>query len=189
VTSPEKASASGAIIRAAGPDDAGRIAEVNVRSWQAAYAGIVPDGILDGMAVEPSRLVWLGRIADLGQRTLFVAELDGRVEGYALSGPARDHDLPDLAGEVYAIYVDPPVQGRGLGRALLDTASEELRAAGFEPLVLWVLTANAAGRGFYQACGWRPDGETRPIDFDGTPVDELRYVLRQPISRRRYART
>ena len=177
------------IIRAAGPDDAGRIAEVNVRSWRAAYGGIVPDAILDGMDVEPRRQTWLGRIADLGQRTLFVAELDGRVEGYALSGPARDHDLPDLAGEVYAIYVDPAVQRRGLGRALLDAATAELQAAGFEPLVLWVLTANAQGRGFYQACGWRPDGETRPIDFDGTPVDELRYVLRQPISRRRYART
>jgi hypothetical protein len=52
-----------------------------------------------------------------------------------------------------------------------------------------VLTANALGRDFYQACGWRPDGETRPIDFDGTAVDELRYTLRQPISRRRYAQT
>jgi GNAT superfamily N-acetyltransferase len=189
VTPAGRTSSSEAIVRTAGPDDAGRIAEVNVRSWRAAYAGIVPDAVLDGMEIEPRRLTWLGRIADLGQRSLFVGELDGRVEGYALSGPARDHDLPELAGEVYAIYVDPPAQGRGLGRALLDAASAELRAAGFEPLVLWVLTANAQGRGFYQACGWRPDGETRPIDFDGTPVDELRYVLRQPISRRRYPRT
>ena len=164
-----------ALVRAAVPDDAGRIAEVNVRSWRAAYAGIVPQAILAGMDIEPRRVTWLDRIADLGQRTLFVAELDGRVEGYALSGPARDHDLPDLAGEVYAIYVDPPAQGRGLGRALLEAASGELASAGFEPLVLWVLTANASGRGFYEACGWRSDGAARPIDFDGTAVDEMRY--------------
>ena len=178
-----------AAVRAAVPDDAGRIAEINIRSWRAAYAGIVPDAVLDAMDLEPRRKLWLDRIADLRQRTLFVAELGGRVEGYALSGPARDHDLPDLAGEVYAIYVDPPAQRRGLGRALLDAASAELRANGFEPQVLWVLTANALGRDFYQACGWRPDGSTRPIDFDGTAVDELRYTLRQPISRRRYAQT
>ena len=176
-----------AIVRTAGPDDAPRIAEVNVRSWKAAYAGIVPDAILDGMDIDRYRETWLRRIADLGQRSLFVAVLDGRIEGYVLSGPARDHDLPDLAGEVYAIYVDPPAQRRGLGRVLLDAGEGELRGAGFEPLVLWVLTANAQGRGFYQACGWRPDGETRQIDFDGTPVAELRYALRQPISRRRYA--
>jgi GNAT superfamily N-acetyltransferase len=179
------------VIRTAVPDDAARIAEVNVRSWRATYKGIVPKPILDGMDVERYRQTWLGRIADLGERILLVAEVDGRIEGYALSGPTRDrdHELHELAGEVYAIYVDPPAQGRGLGRALLDAAAGELRAAGFEPLVLWVLTANAQGRAFYQACGWRPDGETRPIDFNGTAVDELRYVLRQPISRRRYART
>jgi ribosomal protein S18 acetylase RimI-like enzyme len=163
------------IVRAAIPDDAGRIAEVNVRSWQAAYAGIVPDAILTRMEAEPRRLTWLERIVDLGQRTLLVAALDGRVEGYVLSGPTRDHDLPDLAGEVYAIYVDPPAQRRGIGRALLDAASGELREAGFEPLVLWVLTANTLGRGFYETCRWQPDGSTRPIDFDGTPVDEVRY--------------
>ncbi|HEX5824958.1 MAG TPA: GNAT family N-acetyltransferase [Candidatus Limnocylindrales bacterium] len=163
------------IVRAAAPADARRIAEVNVRSWQATYRGIVPSTILDGMNVEPQRTTWLGRIADLGQRSLFVAELDGRVEGYALSGPSRDHDLPELAGEVYAIYVDPPAQRQGLGRALLDAASTELRSAGFDPLVLWVLTANVHGRGFYEACRWEPDGTSRPIDFDGTPVDELRY--------------
>jgi GNAT superfamily N-acetyltransferase len=164
-----------AFVRPASPADAGRIAEVNVRSWQATYAGIVPKAILDGMEAGPRRQTWLERIVSLGQRTLFVAELDGRVEGYVLSGPARDHDLPDLAGEVYAIYVDPPAQGHGIGRALFDAATSELREAGFEPLILWVLTANALGRGFYEACGWRPDGSTRPIDFDGTPVDEVRY--------------
>jgi ribosomal protein S18 acetylase RimI-like enzyme len=136
---------------------------------------MVPSRILAGMEVEPRRLTWLGRIADLGERLLLVAETDGRVEGYVLAGPARDHDLPDLAGEIYAIYVDPAAQRRGMGRTLLETATAELRTAGFEPLVLWVLTANVLGRGFYEACGWRADGSNRPIDFDGTPVDEVRY--------------
>ena len=163
------------VIRAAGPADAERIAEINVRSWRAAYDGIVPRAILDGMEVEPRRLTWLGRIADLGQRSLLVAELDGRVEGYVLAGPARDHDVPDVAGEVYAIYVDPSAWRHGLGRALLDAASDELCAGGFDPLVLWVLTANSTSRRFYEACGWRPDGSSRAIDFDGTNVDETRY--------------
>jgi len=163
------------LVRAAVQADAQRIAEINVRSWQAAYAGIVPAAILDGMEVESRRATWLERMADLGQRTLFVGELRGRVEGYVLSGPYRDHDLPELTGEVYAIYVDPPKQGRGMGRALLDAAARELRSAGFQPLVLWVLTANVPGRRFYEACGWKDDGFERPIDFDGTPVDEVRY--------------
>jgi GNAT superfamily N-acetyltransferase len=171
-----RAEASGqATVRAAGPDDAARIAEINVRSWQAAYRGIVPRTILDRMEIEPTRETWLRRMAALGQRSLFVVELEGRIEGYVLEGPARDHDLPDLAGEVYAIYVDPPAQRHGLGRALLEAATEDLRTAGFEPLILWVLAANAPGRRFYEACGWQGDGTVRAIDFDGTPVDETRY--------------
>ncbi|HXI81667.1 MAG TPA: GNAT family N-acetyltransferase [Verrucomicrobiae bacterium] len=171
-----RAEASGrATVRAAGPDDAGRIAEINVRSWQAAYRGIVPRAVLEGMEIDPSRETWLRRMAGLGQRSLFVVELDGRVEGYVLAGPARDHDLPDLAGEVYAIYVDPPAQGHGLGRALLEAATLDLQTAGFEPLILWVLSANTPGRRFYEACGWQTDGTVRAIDFDGTSVDETRY--------------
>jgi GNAT superfamily N-acetyltransferase len=163
------------VIRTADPADAERIAEINVRSWRTAYDGIVPRAILDGMDVEPRRLTWLGRIADLGQRSLLVADLDDRVEGYVLGGPARDHDVPDVAGEVYAIYVDPSAWRQGLGQSLLDAVAAELRAGGFEPLVLWVLTANATGRAFYEACGWRTDGSSRAIDFDGTDVAETRY--------------
>jgi hypothetical protein len=36
-------------IRPAVPDDAAAIAVVRVRSWQAAYAGLVPSGVLDSM--------------------------------------------------------------------------------------------------------------------------------------------
>jgi GNAT superfamily N-acetyltransferase len=163
------------VVRRAGPDDAERIAAINIASWQAAYDGIVPRPILDAMEPGERRIIWSERIARLGERTLFLAALDGRVDGYVLAGPARDHDLPDLAGEIYAIYVDPPAQRLGLGRLLLGAATAELMTGGFAPLVLWVLAANEAGRRFYEACDWRPDGAARPIDFDGTDVDEVRY--------------
>lgn len=42
-------------------------------------------------------------------------------------------------------------------------------------LVLWVFERNAAGRRFYEALGWRPDGTTQTDDFgDAHPV-EVRY--------------
>ncbi len=48
---------------------------------------------------------------------------------------------------------------------------------GFAPLVLWVIEANLRGRQFYERSGWRVDGARQPIDFDGVPVDEIRYRL------------
>ena len=78
-------------------------------------------------------------------------------------------------GWIDHLYIRPDCQRHGVGRALLDAGTAELREAGFEPLVLWVLSANEPGRRFYEACGWQADGTVRAIDFDDTPVDEMRY--------------
>ena len=108
------------------------------------------------------------------RRTLVVEDDRGRVAGYALTAPARDDDAAGL-GELEAIYLDPGARGQGLGRPLLDAALAELAAAGFGTVVLWVLTANASARRFYERAGFRPDGAVRTLDFDGTPIEEIRY--------------
>jgi RimJ/RimL family protein N-acetyltransferase len=38
-----------------------------------------------------------------------------------------------------------------------------------------VLTANAPARRFYERQGFEPDGAKRVLDFDGTPIEEIRY--------------
>jgi hypothetical protein len=40
----------------------------------------------------------------------------------------------------------------------MEDALDGLRAAGFATATLWVLEANARGRGFYEHMGWVPDG-------------------------------
>jgi GNAT superfamily N-acetyltransferase len=106
-----------------------------------------------------------------------VVEEAGCVRGFATTRPGRDDDLPPGAGEVHSIYLAPEAWNRGLGSALLATASDDLRSRGFSPLVLWVIEANAGARRFYERAGWRLDGARQPIDFDGVPVDEVRYRL------------
>jgi ribosomal protein S18 acetylase RimI-like enzyme len=91
-----------------------------------------------------------------------------------MAGAARDEDAVGL-GEVMAIYLDPTARGRGLGRALMDAALAELAGAGLTTVVLWVLTANAPARRFYEQAGFRLEGTAQMIDFDGTPVEEIRY--------------
>ena len=104
---------------------------------------------------------------------------DGRVVGFADTGPGRDESAPppEGAGEVYAIYLAPEARGRGYGRALFARAIEDLQARGFDPIVVWVFEDNPIGRRFYEAAGFRPDGARYTIDFDGTPIDEIRYRL------------
>lgn len=163
------------VVRAATVADAHAIATIRVASWRATYAGMVPAGILDRMDVARIE-AWIdGRIADSQrQGTLVVEDASGSVAGYALTAPARDDDAAGL-GELEAIYLDPEARGRGFGRPLLDAALAELATAGFATVVLWVLTANASARHFYERAGFRPDGAVRNLDFDGTAIEEIRY--------------
>ncbi len=101
----------------------------------------------------------------------------GAVVGFASTRPSREDDTPLGAGELHSIYLAPAAWSRGLGSRLLATAVDDLHERGFAPLVLWVIEGNVRGRQFYERAGWRPDGGRQPIDFDGTPVDEIRYRL------------
>ena len=162
-------------VRTATPADAPSVARVHVVTWRAAYAGVVPQAVLDGLSVERREGFWRESLEKPGGHRLWVAESDGRVVGFASTGPGRDDDLPAGAGELLAIYLDPAMWGRGLGTRLFRRAIADLGERDIDPVVLWVLTANERGRRLYAAMGWQPDGAARPIDFDGTAVEEIRY--------------
>lgn len=170
------AAAGPPLVREANSEDASDIARVHVASWRATYPGIVPGQVLERLSIERREAYWRETAANPGDLRVWVAETAARIVGFASDGPCRDEDLPAGSGEVYAIYLEPDAWGRGIGRALFDRAVADLRARRFEPLVLWVLTDNVRGRSFYERQGWRPEGGARELDFDGTRVEERRYV-------------
>jgi GNAT superfamily N-acetyltransferase len=153
-------------VRDATIDDAAGIARVRVETWRAAYGGLVPQDMLDRMDVdrETARRMehWDELHADDRVHDL-VAVVDGEVVGWALAGPARDHDAP-ASGELYAIYARADRWSRGVGHALLAEAERRLRADGHDAAYLWVLLGNARATAFYESHGWRCD--------DGVKVEE-----------------
>ena len=72
-------------------------------------------------------------------REAFVFEADFEVAGFMVF----DKDA------LVAFYVDPPMQGRGIGSALFSRAQEE-RPDGFK---FWVFRDNLRARTFYEARG------------------------------------
>lgn len=154
------------------------MARIRIASWRATYDGIVPPSVLGRLDLDRNTRFFAHRIERSGQRTTLVAEADGApLAGYALAGPSRDDDAPGI-GEVEAIYLDPALRGRGIGRALLEAAAESLAAAGYGEAILWVLSGNVDARRFYERLGFAEDGAARVLDFDGTPVEEVRYRRR-----------
>src|SRR5207253_2709722 len=114
---------------------------------------LLPDGLIDGLRENADQRRERLRSQRADQFS-FVAEDAGEVAGYALGGSERTGDA-EYRGEVYAIYVLPAHQGKGLGRALIRESARELARRGLDSLVIWVLRENEVGRGFYERLGGR----------------------------------
>jgi ribosomal protein S18 acetylase RimI-like enzyme len=165
-------------VRVASSADARRIAEVNVRTWQAAYRGQVPDEYLDSLSVEERESGWFEILggSNLPVSGVFVIEDDNRaVVGFVGLSPSSDPDATSGTGEVGAIYVLREHWGTGFGWALLEQATESLREAACSSATLWVLDSNTRARSFYERAGWAFDGQQK-IDDRGTfSLHEVRY--------------
>jgi GNAT superfamily N-acetyltransferase len=173
--------AGGVEVRRATTDDAGSIAFVHVRSWQAAYRGHVPDEFLDALSVGNRTDAWVPILGGLDPpRVSVLVLLDdaGSVLGFASLGPSRDDDAVPESGEVMAIYLLPATWGTGGGRQLMNEAVDELRRGGFTDASLWVLDTNARARRFYERAGWAADGTAKDDSWGAFVLHEVHYRRR-----------
>ena len=107
-------------------------------------------------------------------RVALVAEdaVTGRVCGFVLGFVIAPE------AELESIGVDLAAQWQGIGRALLEAWSDEVRLVGAEQIVLEVRDSNLAGRRLYESSGFAEVGR-RPAYYSG-PVEDavlLRSVL------------
>ncbi|MFH8607479.1 GNAT family N-acetyltransferase [Streptomyces sp. NPDC018029] len=163
-------------IREMSEADCAAVAELRVRGWQKAYAGLMPQPHLDALSIEESAAQLRERLPARGEAGSvdLVAVRAGRIVGWACFGPARDDDLPPGESELYALYAHPEQYSTGVGRALLLECLARCTAAGHGRMRLWVLEANTRARRFYERAGFTPDGARDPQEMDGMPVPEIR---------------
>ena len=121
-------------IRAAEPEDADAVADVFIASF-----GTLT--FLPKLHTDEETVDFITNTV-LREHEVLVAELDGRIAGFAAmsKGDLLEH-----------LYVDPDLQGRGIGSELLRRAKERM-PHGFR---LWVFQANAQARRFYERHGLR----------------------------------
>ena len=161
-------------IRTASVDDAEQIAAVHIASWREAYADVVPQSYLDSLDHASRTEEWREVFADLDRGTsVWVAEEEGEVLGFASLGPSRDEDADRTTMEIYAIYLEPSAWGRGVARELMRTVLAALPPGA--AVTLWVLAANERAQLFYRRNGFTADGVERMEEIGGQPFREVRY--------------
>lgn len=165
------------LVKPAQPEDAMAVALVHVRSWQAAYRGLISQTFLDQLKPEDRAVQYDFSHADAAKPYTIVAIEGGAFVGFATTMPSRDEGMQEY-GELCALYVDPDWWGRSIGRGLIAAARARLAGQGFRDAMLWVLDGNDRAQRFYACDGWRPDGLERTETKWGLELHDLRFVRR-----------
>ncbi|MFD2183373.1 GNAT family N-acetyltransferase [Rhodoplanes azumiensis] len=136
-----------------------------------AVTAIYAEAVRHGRAsfeLEPPDLAEMTRRRDAlvaGGFPYLVAEIDGTIAGYAYAGPYRSR--PAYAWTVEnSVYVAPPMQGRGLGLALLTRLIDAATAHGFRQMIAVIGdSANHASIRLHTRAGFAPVGVLRASGF------------------------
>ena len=107
--------------------------------------------------------------------TLLVAEEADELVGFTACGASRDEDGKADTGEIRTFFVSPASWRRGVGRALMQAAFDDLRRRGYERCTVWSFAANHQANSFYEGLGFSPDGAQR-TEAAWAHILEVRYA-------------
>lgn len=84
---------------------------------------------------------------------------DGVILGYVAAGPAmkewsEGERIPGTA-YVWMLFIDATQQRRGVGRALQESAFDEMRKRGYHRALVRIAVGAEQARAFYAATGWQ----------------------------------
>jgi phosphinothricin acetyltransferase len=111
--------------------------------------------------VEPwtvaARHAWFAHYAPVGRHRLLVAEVDGRVEGFATSSRFRERAAYARSVET-SVYCDPAAVGGGLGTALYTALFDQLADEDVHRAYAGIALPNDASEALHRRFGFHEVG-------------------------------
>jgi len=147
------------IVRPATPEDA--------RALAAIYGHHCCHGFGTFEEAAPSPEDMAARLAAVTARGLpyLVAEVDGKVAGFAYAGPFRPRAAYRYTVED-SVYIAPDHIGQGVGKALLTEVIAACEAMGFRQMVAVIGdSANAGSIGLHRSLGFEDAGIGRDVGY------------------------
>ncbi|HEX8938401.1 MAG TPA: GNAT family N-acetyltransferase [Sphingomicrobium sp.] len=148
--------------------------DVTIRKVEASDAGaiaaIYSHHVVNGTATydvdPPSIDETLAKIRNVTGKSwpFIVAEVEGRVGGYAYATQFRDRAAYRFTAED-SIYVHPELTGRGVGKALLRALIDQSSAYGFRTIIAVIGGAEPASIAVHASCGFREVGRLKAVGF------------------------
>ncbi len=91
----------------------------------------------------------------------YILEVNSQPHCIAWWGKARDNDMPDYA-ELICIHSLQDNWRKGCGTQMMNRIMDDMKAAGYDKVMLWVFTNNVRARKFYESCGFVTYGKVKP---------------------------
>jgi diamine N-acetyltransferase len=148
-------------IRAAEPGDVPALSALAKRTWADAFGdGVSADVEASELEEGRSEAYFAGASRE---KTILVAEENGVLLGYVEFGDVTIPEVQARPGDqsVHRLYVETALQGRGLGRALLEAALQHPRLANASRVFLDVWDENRRAVRLYESVGFQRVGTTR----------------------------
>lgn len=169
-------------IREATREDIPSIARIHVPAKQKAYAEAVDNDYLKSFTFEEYEDIWTRYMA-AADASQYIAFYDDKPAGIISFGrlrtppPGTSKIRPLYAAEIFGIHVHPDYWKKGVGKALVKKACQNLSDEKLASLCLWVIAGNKNAVGFYDHMGGQRIGK-RMIEIGPSKVKELCYGWR-----------
>lgn len=145
------------MVRKATLQDISRIAEIIVFGKRVAYRSIFNNDF-----VSFNELQVIDIIEKIRRNSMlidnFIVYDDGIVKGVI------NRKFMEDKVEISEFYVEPFFKGKGIGRELIQYVISEAKEADKQKIFLWVIKDNLPSRKFYEANGFKENGETCLIE-------------------------
>lgn len=105
-----------------------------------------------------------------------VAEVNGRLVGYAYAGRHRSRQAYDWSAEA-SVYLDPEFQRRGIAQRLYQTLFGILRLQGVVNLYAGITIPNRASESFHASMGFTDVGVYRNVGYKAGSWHDVKWMV------------
>lgn len=155
------------IIRLAKPEEARKIAEINIETWKVSYHGYISDEILNIRTITEDNIK--NRLDDISKNNVFVAEVNGEIVGYA-----SINRNTEIEAEIATFYILPQYQRLGIGGSLLKEILKNLKELNYKKAVVWTMKDFEQSNNFYKKYGGTLTGNVKKWKYD---IDVVEFVF------------
>lgn len=164
-------------IRPATSNDVSALSQLAKQTWADAFGEpLSPEDLAAELEKSRSEAYFINA---LQETTILVAEEDGELLGYVQFGDVKIPEVEVQSGDLALrrLYVGTAVQGRGLGRRLMNTALDHPQLASATRIFLTVWEKNTPAMHLYESFGFKKVGTTRVTIAEREVGEDLVMVL------------